>query len=248
MAFAHPLATTSSSVVAKSAISYIPGSVPPLANRPRTGRGRMTTAGTGVDGGLTDSGVAAVSSGEDVHVGERERMRSEAEFIALYDARFSDLSAQLYAYTADSTEAQDLVQEAFLRAWQRWEKIGTYDDPIAWVRRVAWNLAMSRHRRLAVVRRFLAKSGPPEPHPGMSPDHVALVTALRKLPDKQRRALVLHYLADMPIAEIARETGAKEGTVKSWLHRGRTEMAKHLTEIEPGIEAERERKETSRHG
>ncbi|GLZ80771.1 RNA polymerase sigma24 factor [Actinorhabdospora filicis] len=175
-------------------------------------------------------------------------MRSQSEFIALYDARFSDLSAQLYAYTADATEAQDLVQEAFLRAWQRWDKIGAYDDPIAWVRRVAWNLAMSRHRRLAVVRRFLARSGPPEAHPGMSPDHVALVAALRRLPDKQRRALVLHYLADMPIAEIARETGAKEGTVKSWLHRGRTEMAKHLTEIEPGIEAERSRKEASRRG
>ncbi|MEV0645023.1 SigE family RNA polymerase sigma factor [Phytomonospora sp. NPDC050363] len=242
MTFAHPLATPSSAMVAKTAISYIPGSVPPLANRPRTGRGRMATAGPGVNSEHKPTGVS------DVHVGERERMRSEAEFIALYDARFSDLSAQLYAYTSDSTEAQDLVQEAFLRAWQRWDKIGTYDDPIAWVRRVAWNLAMSRHRRLAVVRRFLAKSGPPEPHPGMSPDHVALVTALRKLPDKQRRALVLHYLADMPIAEIARETGAKEGTVKSWLHRGRTEMAKHLTEIEPGIEAGRERKETSRHG
>ena len=242
MTFANPVAAASSPLVGKSGISYIPGSLPPLAKRPGTGRGRMTTAGPGVkDSDLRQTGV-------DGHAGERERMRSEAEFIALYDARFSDLSAQLYAYTADSTEAQDLVQEAFLRAWQRWDKIGTYDDPIAWVRRVAWNLAMSRHRRLAVVRRFLAKSGPPEPHPGMSPDHVALVAALRQLPDKQRRALVLHYLADMPIAEIAKETGAKEGTVKSWLHRGRTEMARHLSDIDPGIEAERSRKEASRHG
>lgn len=240
MAFAEPLTAGSSIRLDKSTISYRPGMIPPLAQHPRGGRGRMGTADA--------SGEPFEGAG---HVGlsaERERMRSQSEFIALYDARFSDLSAQLYAYTADATEAQDLVQEAFLRAWQRWDKIGGYDDPIAWVRRVAWNLAMSRHRRLAVVRRFLARSGPPEVHPGVSPDHVALVAALRRLPDKQRRALVLHYLADMPIAEIARETGAKEGTVKSWLHRGRTEMAKHLTEIEPGIEAERSRKEASRRG
>src|SRR6266508_3184415 len=74
-------------------------------------------------------------------VGTRERARvvqvggvpmpSEADFAALYQARFSDLSAQLYAYLGDSTEAQDVVQEAFVRAWQRWPKISEYDDPVA---------------------------------------------------------------------------------------------------------------------
>ena len=43
-------------------------------------------------------------------------------------------------------ETQDLVQEAFIRAWKRWDRIRRYDDPVAWVRRVAWNLAMTRHR------------------------------------------------------------------------------------------------------
>ncbi|HIV58542.1 MAG TPA: SigE family RNA polymerase sigma factor [Candidatus Stackebrandtia faecavium] len=159
-------------------------------------------------------------------------VRSEADFVALYESRFTELAAQVYAYTSDATEAQDLVQEAFLRAWQRWDTIGAYDEPIAWVRRVAWNLATSRHRRVAVARRFLQRSTPPEPHPGMSPDHVALVEALRKVPEKQRRAVVLHYLGDMSVADIAKQTGAKEGTVKSWLHRGRTELAQYLNEFE----------------
>lgn len=160
------------------------------------------------------------------------RVRSESEFIALYESRFSELAAQLYAYTSDASEAQDLVQEAFLRAWQRWEVIGGYDEPLAWVRRVAWNLATSRHRRVAVARKFLQRSAPPEPHPGMSPDHVALVEALRQVPEKQRRAVVLHYLGDMSVADIAKQTGAKEGTVKSWLHRGRSELARYLNEFE----------------
>jgi RNA polymerase sigma-70 factor (ECF subfamily) len=180
-----------------------------------------------------------VETRERARVVQRERvpMPSEADFAALYQARFSDLSAQLYAYLGDSTEAQDVVQEAFVRAWQRWPKISEYDDPVAWVRRVAWNLATSRHRRLAVVRRFLSRAGPPEHHPAASPDRVALIAALRRIPEQQRRAVVMHYLADLSVADIAQEIGVAEGTVKSWLHRGRAELARHLSD---GTERPRE--------
>ncbi|QSB05864.1 RNA polymerase sigma factor [Natronoglycomyces albus] len=160
-------------------------------------------------------------------------LRTEADFTDLYEAHFAQLTAQIYAYLGDGTEAQDLVQEAFLRAWQRWNSIGGYDDPVAWVRRVAWNLAASRHRRNSVMRRFLLKSKPPEPAPGANPDHVALVEALGQIPPKQRRAIVMHYVADMPIADIAVATGAKPGTVKSWLHRARGELAILLSDNDP---------------
>ncbi|WP_199037308.1 RNA polymerase sigma factor [Glycomyces salinus] len=157
-------------------------------------------------------------------------MRTEADFTDLYESHFSELAAQICAYLGDATESQDLVQEAFLRAWQRWDKVGGYEEPVAWVRRVAWNLATSRHRRNQVVRKFLQKSGPPENAPAASPDHVALVDALQKVPAKRRKALVLHYMADLSIASIAQATGAREGTVKSWLHRGRKELAALLTD------------------
>ncbi len=183
----------------------------------------MTVALTGIPGMMAP--VATLDEGMP--------MRSEAEFTSLYHARFSDLSAQLYAYVGDASEAQDIVQEAFTRAWQRWDQIGKYEDPVAWVRRVAWNLATSRHRRLGVIRRFLARSTPPENAPPPSPDHVVLITALRRLSANQRRAMVLHYLADMSVADIARECGVAEGTVKSWLHRGRAELGKYLAESEP---------------
>jgi RNA polymerase sigma-70 factor (ECF subfamily) len=205
----------------------IGGAVPIGVDYPPAGSSRTTTGRMGPAASRDDAAAA-----KRVSIRDGVRVQSEAEFIALYESRFSELAAQIYAYTSDSSEAQDIVQEAFLRAWQRWDTIGDYDEPIAWVRRVAWNLATSRHRRIAVARRFLQRSSAPEPHPGMSPDHVALVEALRKVPEKQRRAVVLHYLGDMSIADIARLTGAKEGTVKSWLHRGRTELAQYLTEHE----------------
>jgi RNA polymerase sigma-70 factor (ECF subfamily) len=160
-------------------------------------------------------------------------VRTEAEFTDLYEKHFSELAAQVCAYLGDATEAQDLVQEAFLRAWQRWDKVGGYEEPVAWVRRVAWNLATSKHRRNQVARKFLQKSSAPEAAPAASPDHVALVAALRLVPAKRRQALVMHYMADMTISAIAEQTGAREGTVKSWLHRGRKELAALLTDETP---------------
>jgi RNA polymerase sigma-70 factor, ECF subfamily len=161
-------------------------------------------------------------------------LAAEAEFASLYQARFSDLARQLYAFTGDASETQDLVQEAFIRAWQRWDTVGRYDDPVGWVRRVAWNLAMNRHRRLRLVRRVVDQNPSVLSAPDAGPDRVALVAALRKVPETLRRPLVLHYLADLSIADIAAEIGVPEGTVKSWLHRGRHELATHLAEFREG--------------
>lgn len=155
------------------------------------------------------------------------------DFASLYQSRFADLAAQLYAFTGNASETHDLVQEAFIRAWQRWDKVGRYEDPVAWVRRVAWNLAMTRHRRWKILQR-LPDHSPPPPSPDVGLDRMVLVQALRRLPPQQRRALVLHYVADMSVADIAQEMEAPEGTVKSWLHRGRAELAAQMSETAEG--------------
>ncbi|GAA4687633.1 SigE family RNA polymerase sigma factor [Phytohabitans rumicis] len=154
---------------------------------------------------------------------------TEIDFDGFYHAHFRAMTVQLTAYTGDLAQAQDLVQEAFCRAYARWSKIIGYDDPVAWVRRVAWNLAASRWRRLRTARAYLRHQR--EEHvAGPNPDRVALTAALARLPENQRRAVVLHHLADMSVAEIARQEGVAEGTVKSWLHRGRAALATLLTE------------------
>jgi RNA polymerase sigma-70 factor (ECF subfamily) len=150
------------------------------------------------------------------------------EFEALYEASYRRLVAQVHAYLGDRAEAEDMVQEAFIRAWDRWPKVGGLDDPAGWVRRVAWNLATSRLRRLTTMRRSLSRHRPPDDAPPPSPDHVTLVEALRQLPDRQRRAMVLHYIADLPVSDVAAELGAPKGTVLSWLHRGRAQLALQL--------------------
>lgn len=151
------------------------------------------------------------------------------DFDHFYHAHFRSLTVQLCAYTTDLPQAQDLVQEAFCRAFARWDRVVRYDDPVAWVRRVAWNLATSRWRRLRTAQTYLRRQR--EEHvAGPTPDRVDLTAALASLPPNQRKAVVLHHLADMSVVEIARQEGVAEGTVKSWLHRGRAGLAAHLTE------------------
>ncbi|NJP31344.1 SigE family RNA polymerase sigma factor [Micromonospora sp. HSS6-12] len=160
-------------------------------------------------------------------LGAEPRPGGPASFDEVYDAHFRSLAAQLAAYVGDLSLAQDLTQEAFCRAFVRWSTIAAYDDPVAWVRRVAWNLATSRWRRLRTAQSFLRRQR--EEHvPGPSPDRVALHSALAKLPSHHRRAVVLHYLADLSVAEIAEQEQVAPGTVKSWLHRARTALAGHL--------------------
>jgi RNA polymerase sigma-70 factor (ECF subfamily) len=104
---------------------------------------------------------------------------------------------------------------------------------------VAWNLAVSRWRRTRTALNFLRRQRRDEAQlDGPGPDRVALVAALATLPDVHRRAMVLRYLADLTIAEIAEREGVAEGTVKSWLHRGRAALAARLgadsTEVHGG--------------
>jgi RNA polymerase sigma-70 factor (ECF subfamily) len=150
-------------------------------------------------------------------------------FDEVYAAHYTDLTVQLYAYFGDRQEAQDVVQEAFCRALARWKAVSEYEDPVAWIRRVAWNLAVSRWRRSRTALGFLRKQRAEEPAlAGPDPDRVALFAALAKLPANQRRAMVLRYLADLTIAEIAEREAVPEGTVKSWLSRARTALAEEV--------------------
>lgn len=184
-------------------------------------------------------GMVFAGRGEATVVSGPAETTAAADFAALYQSRFADLAGQLYAFTGDASETHDLVQEAFIRAWQRWSTVGRYDDPVAWVRRVAWNLAMSRYRRLRLAVRVARRDRLDQFVAAIGPDRVALVAALRKLPEAHRRALVLHYLADMSVADIAAETRVAVGTVKSWLHRGRAELATHLSEGHEGTDGHR---------
>ncbi|MFP8886519.1 SigE family RNA polymerase sigma factor [Streptomyces mangrovi] len=159
----------------------------------------------------------------------------ERAFDAFYASSVSRLIGQLYAMTGDLAEAQDVVQEAFVRAWERWSELDMDSAPEAWVRKVAWRLAVSRWRRMRTALAFARRQGPPAAVPPPDPHHVLLVQALRRIPEAQRRAVVLHHLCDLTVDQVAAETDCPVGTVKARLSRGRTALARLLadTELDP---------------
>ena len=152
-------------------------------------------------------------------------MRDGTSFDEFYQATSRRLLQYAYALTGDLAAAQDLVQEVYLRAWQRWSRLRTYEAPDVWLRVVLSRLATDRWRRMRSLRTALARTGPPDNVAPPGDDGVLLVRALRQLPEHHRRALALHYLYDMSVEEIAMETDAPTGTVKSWLSRGRAALA-----------------------
>lgn len=170
-----------------------------------------------------------MTSPPDRGAGGRTHRGAGADLDDLYEAHSTRLVAQLYAYTRDLALAEDLVQEAFVRVVARWSKVSTYDDPVGWIRRVAWNLATSDWRRSRRARRLEPRVR--EEHvAGPSPDRVVLVQALATLPPVQRRVVVMFYLADMSLADIAEFERVSENAIKQRLHRGRAALAAALGE------------------
>lgn len=152
------------------------------------------------------------------------------DFAAFYAASFQRLVGQLHAMTGNHAEAQDAVQEAFVRAWERRGKIDSDGAPEAWVRTTAWRIAVSRWRRARDGGRLTQLTRQPEVTPGPTPDRVAFIDALGKVSADQRRALVLFHLCDLTVAQIGAETGAPAGTVKARLARGRAALASCLAD------------------
>lgn len=157
-------------------------------------------------------------------------MTEEASFDEFYVSTREVVLGQLTAMTLDRELAADTVQEAYTRAWQRWSRVSHLGDPTAWVRTVAWRLAVSQFRRRAVATRVLRRMGRRTPAEAVV-DHeesLDVVAALRALSEEHRRVLVLHDMVGMSVREVAAETGVKEGTIKSRLSRARERLGAAL--------------------
>jgi RNA polymerase sigma-70 factor (ECF subfamily) len=173
---------------------------------------------------------------------EEAAPEAETSFDSFVLATRSKLVGQAYAFTGDLGSAQDLVQEAYIKAWKNWGNIRLYENREAWVRRVLYNLAVSswrktRRRRISEQRRWLDQRHEVELNPNTQ--HQELAQALHSLPEQQQRILVLHHVAGLRIWEVAEELGLPEGTVKSSLSRGRATLAARISaSSEPPVRGE----------
>lgn len=148
---------------------------------------------------------------------------------AFYRDHFSPVLGLAISLTGDRDAGEDVAQEAFARAYRDWERVGGYDNPGAWVRRVASNLAVSRWRRLRSESRALLRlRGHRAPTVDVPRLDDEFWTQVRALPDAQAKAVALFYVEDLSVMEVAEILGCPEGTAKSHLHRARQTLAQRL--------------------
>ena len=146
-----------------------------------------------------------------------------------FRAEYSAVVGVVAPIVGSLAEAEGVAQDAFVKAYTRWRRIGRYDRPGAWVRRVAIRDAVrvAERSRRAAAGAQVATSGLGDPADAVA-TQVDLMRLLRALPARQRACVVLHHLADWPIPEVAEALGCAEGTVRVHLHRGRAALVAAL--------------------
>jgi RNA polymerase sigma-70 factor, ECF subfamily len=148
----------------------------------------------------------------------------EHDFTPFYRARSQQISATLVLTGSTPEEAKDLTADAFIRAWERWDRVGPMERGDLWVLRVAMNLRRKRAKRawreLAVPPSEVPARHSVDPEPDLS-----LRACIAALPDRQRAAVVLRYYFDLSEPQCAEVLGVRVGTVAATLSQARRKIA-----------------------
>jgi len=151
-------------------------------------------------------------------------------FDSFYRDQYRAVLGLVYSVSGSRWAAEDLTQEAFLRAHRDWARIGRHEAPGAWVRRVALNLATSRFRRLAAETRALTRliGLSSTAFPTVEPHSDDFWRLVRALPNRQAQVVALFYLEDRPVREIATVLQISEPAVRGSLFKARAALARML--------------------
>ena len=152
--------------------------------------------------------------------------RSLAEdFTTFFNAEYPRLAAYCARLAGDSETGTDLAQEALVRTWSRWARVA---QPRPYAYLVATNLVRDTWRRQARDRQVLMDLASDRTHPPAA-DH-GLRALVEQLPERLRVPVLLHYYADLPVAEVARVMRRPLGSIKSRLNEARSRLAELLEE------------------
>ena len=158
-------------------------------------------------------------------------------FDEFYLREYAHVLGLAFALSGSRWAAEDLTQEAFLAAHNEWHRIGRYEQPAAWVRRVVTNKAVSTIRRHVSEAKAFARwwSMDRVELPDLGASDPVFWAAVRSLPRRQAQAVVLYYLEDLSVGDVADILDVSPGTVKRHLYNGRATLARTLNieEAEP---------------
>ena len=150
------------------------------------------------------------------------------DFETFFEANRDRLHAALWLVARDRQEAEEIAQDAFLRVWERWDRVRRFDDPDGYLFRTAMNLFRNRKRRAAVAVRRMVRPLAERDGLGAVEEWDAVVRAMRSLTPRQRAALVLTDLLDMTSDEAAKALGVRPATVRVLAARARNALRETL--------------------
>jgi RNA polymerase sigma factor (sigma-70 family) len=159
--------------------------------------------------------------------------RPTPDFDAFYADAYPRIHRLALARTGSWAAAEDLAQDALADAHRRWDRIGTYDDPLAWARRAVLNRSISRLRRRGREQRAVQRlAGQADVRTGEVPvfSDESLWTAIRALSPRQLEVVLLLWFEDLPAAEVAAILDCGEETVRTHWRRARAYLAEALGE------------------
>lgn len=161
-----------------------------------------------------------------------EASQSQEQFCA---AAWPRLVAAMSHYCGDAHVAEELVQEALVRACQRWQQVSGLASPEGWTYRVAVNLANSAWRRRRAAQRAHQRHGPErESQPPVAvEDQLAVREALAALTAQQRNAVILRYVLELSVEQTAQVMGTSPGAVRALTHRAVGRLRDDLDTVEP---------------
>ena len=185
----------------------------------------------------TPPASSSASSGDGARAASRQAKTLEAReatFEQFFHAHEGTILGYLWRITGDEQTSHDIAQETFLRAWQRFEQVSRYDQPRAWLFRVATNLASNHRRHRSIHDATMARMGANQPTvidpaAGVA-ESAAVRAALLAMPVRQRSALVLRVVYGLSIPEIAEALGASRGAAAMTLSRAREGFRTHYTQ------------------
>ena len=154
---------------------------------------------------------------------------SDAEYLAYVAGRTSALRRVAYLLCGDGHQADDLVQETITKLYARWPRLARVDNLDGYVHTMLVRTFLDERRRgWWKVRLFGAAPERTEPDGLPAEDRTMLRTALARVPARQQAVLVLRFLCDQPVSDVARVLGCSEGTVKSQTAHGLNALRKIL--------------------